>query len=425
MKIREMISNHRLRVRIALALGIIGGLMTLSFFMLFRPDPPTTFEVFYYAAELSMEGPVQHETGYGLWTYTPVSLLYFYPYAILFEYETAFVVHQILSVFVSFIYGGALAYFISNRVGIARIDKVLIVGFASLSVYPVVNVINGSFVGIFTFMLGGGWLLLEYEKDSGGVGWALASLLKGYPAFWGVYLLRVKRWRATAAAIVTGVSATLLGVLVFGFDAYIRFFSVAGDNRVRLNKFRQGGSPDNEMMTPIRGLSQLFPNVDPTIWPIVITIFVLIAAAFIYYLVPIETLNDRATLLLATIIGVFFIMPTTQDMDTYLLYAPLLVLLYTERHAIVQGLYTVATIILSYNIGRDELRAVSEALGIAEWTMPIGEPILMFAKMPTYALYIMFAAILLSAWVRGKETGRLGKLQEKMPLLPTNESETQ
>lgn len=414
MRFNKHLFDHRIRVQIALLLGIIGGILTLGFYILFRPDPPTTFEVFYYAAELSMEGPVVYETGHGLWTYTPISLLYFYPYAILFEYETAFLVHQILSVFVSIIYGGALAYFINDHVNISRIDKSLIIGFTSLSVYPIVNVINGSFVGMFTFLLGGGWLLLEYGKYSGGVAWALASLVKGYPAFWGVYLLRVKRWKATAAAIITGVSATLFGVLIFGLDAYVRFFKVAGNNRVRLHRFLDGGSPDNEMMTPIRALAQLFPNVDPTIWPVVITIFVLITGVFIYYLISIDTLNDRATLLLATIIGVFFIMPTSQDMDTYLVYAPLLVLLYTERHEVVLGLYTMATVILSYNVGRDELQSVSEALGIADLAMQLGEPILMFAKMPTYALYTMFVAILLSAWLKGRKNGRLNKLRTKI-----------
>lgn len=413
MSYRRLIPDQRWRVRVALSLGILGGLMTMTFFALFRPNPPTTFEVFYYAAKQSMEGPVVFKTGYGLWTYTPISLLYFYPYAILFEYETAFFVHQILSVIVSFVYGGILADFLRKRVELSRIDLGLIVGFTTLSVYPVVNVINGSFVGMFTFLLGGGWLLLEYRNDGGGVAWALASLVKGYPAFWGVYLLRVKRWRATVAAIVTGVSATLLGVLIFGFDAYVRFFTVAGENRVRLQKFSNGGSPDNEMMTPIRGLSQLFQNVDPTVWPVVIFVFVIIASIFVYYLIPIESLNDRATLLLATIIGVFFIMPTSQDMDTYLLYAPLLVLLYTERHTVVQGLYTLATVVMSYNIGRDELLAVSEALGLAEWTMPLGEPVLMFAKMPTFALYISYTAILLSAWYKGKKSGRVRKIQER------------
>jgi uncharacterized membrane protein YagU involved in acid resistance len=407
----EKLFDQRFRTRLALALGILGGILSLGFFVLFRPDPPTTFGVFYYAARMSLAGPIVYETGYGLWTYTPASLLYFYPYALLFEYETAFLVHRFLSISFAVFYGVVLHRFIDRHTRLSVLDKILITGFASTSVYPIVDAINGSFNIMFAGSLGLGWILLEYSDDRGGAVWALASIVKGFPVFWGAYLLRVRRWRATALAITTGISATLIGVLTFGIDAYIRFFTVAGESRVRLHAFRNGGSPDNEMMTPLRALAQLFPNIDPAIWPPIIAIIVISVTLIIYYLLPIDTLNQRATLLFATIVSVMFIMPTTQDMDTYLLYAPLLVLLYIERHTIVQGMYTVAAVILSYNIGRDELRAVSEAFGIEGVAMAVGEPVLMFAKAPTYALYLIYTAIILSAWLKGRETGRIDDLK--------------
>lgn len=421
----DLVKGHKL-TRAVLSAGIIGGILTAVFFAAFRPNPDVTFDVFYYAAKISMEGEVVHETGYGLWTYTPAALLYFYPYVLLFDYETALLVHQVLSVPVAIFYGAVLARFIGRHTEIQKLDKFLIIGFTSASVYPIVNVINGSFVGIFTAALGLGWILLEYDSDLGGAAWALASIIKGFPAFWGIYLLRTRRWRATGVAIATGVGATLVGVLMFGIDAYLRFFTVAGGNRVRLELFRNGGSPDTEPMTPLRGLAQIFPNVDPAVWPPIIFIVVACLTLAIFYLIPTNTLNDRATLLLATIIGVTFVMPTSQDMDTYLVYAPLLVLLYVERHAIVQTLYAAGTVLLSYNVGRGELRSVSSMFGerVSEVAMAIGDPILSFAHMPMYALFALYIGCLIKARSRGRETGRLDYLKTKVRELTGKEPST-
>ncbi|WP_277543390.1 glycosyltransferase family 87 protein [Haloarcula laminariae] len=413
MTFRRTLSDPRQRARLALFAGIAGGLLTAVFFALFRPNPPTTFNVFYFAAQKSMSGPIAYETGYGLWTYTPAALLYFYPYALLFDYPTALVVHRVLSAVVTVGYAVALVRFLGDHIDLQRLDRVAVFGFATLSVYPVVNVINGSFVGIFATFLGMGWLLVESDRDGGGALWALASIVKGYPAFWGIYLLRVRRWRAVGAAILTGVSATLLGVLVFGFQEYVRFFTVAGTDRVRYHKFAGGRSPDNEAVTPLRALGQLFPDVDPAVWTPVILVVVVCITLVVYYLIPGESLNDRATLLLVTILGVWFVMPTSQDLDVYILYAPLLVLLYVERERQVQSLYALGTVVLSYNFGRTELRAVSEMVGIADAVMLVGEPVLRFATMPMYGLVALYVGCLVKARIRGRESTRTARLRAR------------
>ncbi len=415
MGLKMILSSRRRRASTALFAGIVAGVLTAVFFALLRPNPPTTFDVFYFAAEKSMSGQVVYETGHGLWTYTPASLLYFYPYALLFEYQSALFVHRGLSIVVTVGYAYALVRFLGRRIDLQRLDRIAIFGFASLSVYPIVNVINASFVGVFATFLGMGWLLIESDYDDGGSLWALAAIVKGYPAFWGAYLVRVRRWRAVGAAILTGVSATLLGVLVFGFDAYRRFFTVAGTSRVRYDQFSGGASPDNEAVTPLRALSQVFPNVDPAVWTPVILVVVVCITLIVYYLVPADSLSDRATLLLVTILGVWFVMPTSQDLDTYIIYAPLLVLLYVERHRTVQALYALGTIVLSYNFGRTELRAVSELFGVSDVVMLVGEPVLSFATMPMYGLVILYLGCLLKACIRGRESERTERLRKVVP----------
>ena len=58
MDLLRTLSSGRQRARIGLFLGVLGGIVTAVFFALLRPDPPITFDVFYYAAKQSMSGPV-------------------------------------------------------------------------------------------------------------------------------------------------------------------------------------------------------------------------------------------------------------------------------------------------------------------------------------------------------------------------------
>jgi hypothetical protein len=345
-----------------------------------------------------MSGPIVYETEYGLWTYTPASLLYFYPYAILLDFNSALLFHRVISMIITILYGAALTNFIHAHTSTKRIDRVAVFLFSIASVYPVVNIINGSFVGIFSTFLGLGWLLMESKRNYGGALWALASIVKGYPAFWGAYMIRVRNWRAILAAAGAGIGSTVVGVFVFGIDAYFRFFTVAGESRVRYEMFRGGASPDNEAVTPLRALSQLFPNIDPSLWTPLIFVVVSCITILVYYTISTDSLNNRATLLLVTILSVWFIMPTSQDLDTYIIYAPLLTLLFLERNQWVQSLYVLGTIIISYNFGRAELRAVSELLGISDLVMLIGEPVLSFATMPMWGLLTLYVGCIGKAY---------------------------
>lgn len=404
--------DRRWRTRLVLAAGTIGGFLTILFYIFLRPSPNTTFGVFYAAAESAMAGDVVYHTEHGLFVYTPVVLLFFYPFTWLFELSTAVVAFRAFNVLFVLGYAVYVTRFIAGVAEIDRIDWIVIGGFISMSIYPVTVIATANMGIVFGSLLGIGFIMLERGKDRGGAMWAIASLIKGFPALWGVYLLRVKRWKAVGWAIVTGVTATLFGLLLYGVDAYLRFFTSAASSRVRIDRFTGGMSPDNEMVTPVRPLSQVFPNVDPHVWPPIILVSVLFSTIAVYYLIPKETLVDRSTLLLSTVIGLTLILPTSQDLDMYLLYVPVLVLLFQERNRSIHWIYLLGTVVLSYNIGREELRSVSGIAGqtFSDVVMWFGEPILSFASMPLYGMLLLYAGCLLKAYQRGRETGRIGRV---------------
>jgi len=154
----------------------------------------------------------------------------------------------------------------------------------------------------------------------------------------------------------TGLGTILLGLLAFGIESYVRFFTAGASDRVRYHHFRNGGSPDNEAVTPLRALGQIFPNVDPSVWTPVLLVILGCLTLLVYYLVPTETLEDRATLLLATIL-----------------------------------------------------------VCVADITMAVGEPILTFATMPMYGLATLYVGVLLKAHARGRETGRTERPWSELP----------
>jgi hypothetical protein len=412
------LEDQRTRTRLVLAASIVGGLLTAVFYLLLRPSPNITFGVFYAGAENAMAGRVVYETEYGLYVYTPVVLLFFYPFAYLFDFPTAVLAFRVFNVVWVAGYAAVVAGFVGRVADVERVDWLLVFGFVAGTVYPVTVVATANMGIVFGSLLGVGFVLLERDRPSGGAVWAVASLVKGFPALWGLYMLRVRRFRAVGAAIVTGVSATLLGIALHGVDAYLRFFTVAAADRVRIQRFAGGNSPDNEAVTPIRPLSQLFPNVDPTVWTPVIVVVVVALTAAAYYLLSTDDLADRATLLLATVVAVTLALPTSQDLDVYLVYAPLVVLLFRERDRTVHAIYAVGTLCLAYNVGRGEIRSVTAAIdrGLSETVMVVAEPVLAFASMPLYGLVLLYAGCLLKAWRRGRERGRLARLQQQLGL---------
>lgn len=410
------VSDERAPARFLLAIGTVAGLSTVVFYLVFRPDPANTFDVFYAAANQSFGGQVDYRTGRGLYVYTPVVLYFFYPYTLL-DFATALLVHRIVSVIVAFGYGLLLVRFLRARTGLTATDSFLIVAFTAASLHPVVIVVLGGVEILLGFCLGVGFLLLEADRDhEGGALWALASLVKVFPAAWGAYLLRLRRWRAVGAAMAVGIGATAVGILTFGPDAYLRYVRSTSSDRIRVDAFAGGVSPDNEAVTPIRPLAQLFPELDPHVWPPIVAAVIVLVVVLGYFLVPTNGLDDRAILLLLTLIGVTLALPTSQDMDMYLIYGPLIVLVYVERYRATKLLIAAGGLIMTLNVGRGEVRAISSVLGegLQQGVLAVTEPILAFASMPLYGLTILLGACLLHCWRRGREAGRLDAVRARL-----------
>jgi len=85
-------------------------------------------------------------------------------------------------------------------------------------------------ISLFLFLL----LLLIYYINSwkAGIFIALLVVIKPLAVFFGLYFLIYKKWKAVAAAAVTGISIVLVTVLVFGLQHFMNYFTSPPTNRI-------------------------------------------------------------------------------------------------------------------------------------------------------------------------------------------------
>lgn len=163
----SFLQSRRGRTRLVLAIGIVAGLLAALYYLYLRPSSSLTFDMFYLKAEASMTGPLRFVDEYGSYHYTPVVILFFYPYVWLFDLPTAILVHRVINILVAVGYGGLLAWFLGQSIDLDPIDRLMFVGFVAMNVYTVA-IISLANVGIvLVACLGVGFVLLEIDEDAG------------------------------------------------------------------------------------------------------------------------------------------------------------------------------------------------------------------------------------------------------------------
>jgi hypothetical protein len=73
---------------------------------------------------------------------------------------------------------------------------------------------------LFLLTLAAWLLVVRGRSTSAGAVIAVAAVLKIYPAIFGLYLVRKRRWAALAALVVTAIAALALGVALFGRETW-------------------------------------------------------------------------------------------------------------------------------------------------------------------------------------------------------------
>lgn len=369
----------RLGVRLALAWGIVVGVGYVLGVPTFQPEQVGfASEVYYLAAEafLAGENPyhVVSPAGSGF-IYPPIALFAFVPHALTGSTLGAFLLQNAINLASA----GALAWLVlsylddhlggdgtangddhaandadasgdgadshGDGTGLARIDRVLVAGFLVLSVHSTSVYVMGQVNLQLSLAVAAGALLVERGRgELGGAAFAAAAAVKLFPAALGAWLLRLRRWRAVGAAIVTGAAVTLAGVLAVPSSVANTYFGEVLPAESKAAEFAGGLPPEAMYVTIRRPIAALLPGVDPT-WYVVLGALVLAPFVLASYR-AVGSRVGRLTALLATTLGTLLLLPF-EAFYFSLLYFPLVPLLYLVEPGRVRRLLAAGTVLLS------------------------------------------------------------------------------
>ncbi|SDR35017.1 glycosyltransferase family 87 protein [Natronobacterium texcoconense] len=295
------------------------------------------YEVYHVAAETAQSGgdfydaPPERLSADYVYLYPPITLLAFYPFT-LFEVAQGF----LLATLTSMLAGAAstwavVAYVEDHGRRLGWLDVALIFAFFVGSLYAAGTVVFGNVNLWLAGLLSIGFLaLLRGREMVAGVAFALAALFKLFPALVGIWLLRVRAWRATAGAIATGIGGLLFGLVLFGREQTTFYFREVVAGRSESEAFVGGyGVGELNYVTVQRPVSWLVWTVYPgasTGW-LYATTAVVLAGFLAFFYADLSRPMDRHAAIFATTAAAVVAFPALR-WYVVLLYLPILVLAY-------------------------------------------------------------------------------------------------
>lgn len=158
-----------------------------------------------------------------------------------------------------------------------------------------------------------GFFALERGREfAAGAFFGAVALMKVFPAIVGLYLLRIRAWRAIAGAIAVGGGGLLASVVVFDLATLRRFFVEVLGDRSELDLFVGGYPPDETYYVTIqRPLSHLLWRVWPDApkYALPILAAVVLASILAYCYLDLKTQTDRLVAIHATLTAAVVLMP--------------------------------------------------------------------------------------------------------------------
>lgn len=400
--------------RIVLAVGVAAGLANLVSLPLLRPEQVgLATEVYTTAAEAALAGePVYGVSPPGTsglhFVYPPVVLLAVLPYGLIGDPTISFAVQTTVTVAAGLLLARLLLGVVADAgVSLTRLDRTLVVGFVLLSSHSAPTLVNGQLNVVLGLLVAVGFLSVARERQwLGGTALALAATVKLFPAAFGCYLLARRRWRAVAAATLTGLGLLALGLVVFGVEPLETFLTAVVPAESQTGDLARDPLA-HDYQTVRRQLAAVLPWLPATWLPVLGVAVVAPVVAGTYR--RLETGIDRMLAVLATIVGTLLVLPL-EGLYFPLAFFPLVPLLYClpsgrSRQCLVVG--TLLTMVTVTPIG---VRALLESgllgpdLGAA--LEAVTTPLFYVILPPTVGMWLLVAAGVVWQWrERDQATG--------------------
>lgn len=362
-------------------------------------------KVYYLAAETAMAGgdfyaasPAGHPYSY---VYPPVTIPAFYPYALLDGWQAAFAVHTLVNV-ASAVGVAALLVRFTERYRtnpLPWLDRGLIGAYVLLSLHSVPSLLYGETnFPLLLALVAGFWWLDSGEQARAGVAFAIPAVVKMFPAFVGLWLLRRKAWRAIAAATATGVGLFAVGVAAFGVETHRTWAQTALVPRLSNAEFVGGLPASTQVVTLRRPLSVLFPELPPTVYGL--AAFALLAPVIAYCYRRTGSPVEQLVAIFATMAAMVVGFPSLLVYFVFLFF-PMVPLLYLLERGTARRLFVAGAFVANVALTAANVETLVVETPIPDAAFPVLEPALTLATPPLYGTVLMLAGCLLALRRRG------------------------
>lgn len=339
-------------VRATLAVTIAAGLAYLVAVPLVRPEQlAVATDVYYHAGRAFLAGgdpyavtPPAHP-GFR-YIYPPLVLLAVLPHALTGSPAGAYALQTLVNLATA----GALAVMLFRGIEdagieLTRRDRLLVGGVAVGSVHSIPVLVMGQVnLQLALAIAVGARLLTRGRNGPAGVAFALAAAVKLFPAIVGVWLLRLRAWRAVAAAIVTGIGTIAAGAVLFGPELTRTFFTDVLPAERQSTVFAGGLDPSVMFVSIRRPLGALLPGASAGV--LIGLALALLVPAVLASWRDVGEQTGRLVALLATLLATLSYLPL-EPFYYVVLYYPLIVLLYRLEPGRVRRLFLTGTVALS------------------------------------------------------------------------------
>lgn len=394
----------RKRIWSLLLFGCLAGLSTYLFTPLEQPDQLfLASDVYRHTASSWLAGGEVYgvhppdRPGYAF-LYPPIALLVFLPHAIVGSSLAAFSIQTLLNIGAAIGTAVVLYRGLARReVAVTRADLGILTAFMLLSSYSAIQFMNGQINLWLALAIALGFDAIDRERQTiAGVAFAVAALFKVFPAILGLWLLRLRAWKAVAAAIATGLGGLVLGAVLLGPELTMTYFTDVLIGRFEGSTYEGQPTPEDNVDGMHRQLAVL--------WPAGQVYHTLIALVVLGPLVAISLRETSSPLQrdvagLAVLIGILLFLPL-QPLYFPLIVFPVCMLLYTLSPGYERWLLVGGTLLTFLHLDQEsillglDLVPVPEAL--AAPLLSVTEVFFTLILPPTLGLWILlFACVLI------------------------------
>jgi hypothetical protein len=388
------------------------------------------FRTYRYAAELAREGQSFYGVAppgladWAVYLYPPITVTAYYPFTGI-EWLTGYWLLVGLNALAGIGVAAAIVRYLDRfdrRLG--WVDTALIVGLVLASPFTFGTIYYGNINLLVAAAFVGGLLALDDDREVvAGAAFGLAALFKLFPALVGVWLLRRRSWRSIATATAVGVGGILAGVVAYGREATVTFFSDVVINRAETAAFAGGYPVDSTFYVTIqRPLSHLlwgaFPDAPPELLtPLAGLTAVAILAVFY---VDIETRQDRLLAVFATLVVTVTAVPALQ-WYLVLLFFPMVPLWYVWEGPGRRLFLTGGAVLFANEPPGGVVWGINE-YGVPTPLKPTLVDIATVASVPLYGIAIMLVACALAKYGIRPDTIALRALKRVREAVSTRRS---